>query len=186
MKKLLFAILVLIAANVAKAQDNVYLRTGIMYEGKIERITDSSLTIHDRASNLTLDCPFTNVSKYKYNGNRVVFADPVKAPAAGTFVRPGDELIKAANAYYGGLALTAVGVFTCIGSPLFYKYEIGDTEEVYQKKLSGQKTLLLVGAGFSIVGTIIQATAFYHIRLAGENLNIITNNNSVGIGIPLK
>jgi len=168
MKKL-FTILIILATMAANAQHSVTLKNGTVYVGTINAIYTTSIMITDdkgTAHSFLL----SDVDHYNNSGN----ATKEKPNQQGTSA--GDELIKATNKYYTGMAITMVGLITSTAGS--YAYGISDNADA-----NTQKAIVYAGIGVTIIGAIINISAFSNIAKAGHKLNAIAGKDGVGISM---
>ena len=184
MKKLLIIISFVIAGSSVSAQHFVNLTNGNVIYGKITHITDQYITIMPDDSVKVYDCPYSQIASYNI-GSGPVYLNNVKGTTSNNPLspKPGDELILASKAYYGGIITSFVGISVALIGQQVYQPDDNDTQKILEWKSSTRLASSIIGYGIAGVGMIIQLTAFSHIGKAGHRLNATANSNGVGVSM---
>ncbi len=179
MKKLFLIICLLFNLSIY-AQHTINLTNGNIIKGKITDINKKYVHIISEDSIHVYDAPYQQIVSYNAGAGEVqvnkVQVKETTSEHTPQNLSAGDELIKAANLYYAGVLVATGGVLiSTIGASVYAK----------SSNPNPNTTLAIVYAGTAVtlVGAIINFTAFSHIANAGKKFNAISGK--VGLGVSM-
>jgi hypothetical protein len=175
MKKLLLGFVILIYAISLNAQ-TTYLKNGEKIKGKIVGKTDSTVIIKT----------WNNIHYYY---NRIINISDIKvdisseSKSSSIMIKEptiGDELKMTAENKMAGSIFCMIGIGLII-TPTFMP-EPKKLEDMQNFK-DNNKTIIGIGGGLFIIGSIFHISAVNHLKIAGQKINLQTSKDGVGIKI---
>jgi hypothetical protein len=166
-----------------------YLKNGEMITGAIVSKTDTTTTIRIRHE--IFKGEHNTLSGYEYETKIIKNSDISYLKSDTSYETTlGNELIKAGQLKSAGTFFCMIGV-GLIASPYFLdapKLDINNPQayaDDLDKFNSLQKTLVGVGAGLFIVGSLFHFSSASQIKLAGKEINLQAGKDGIGVKMNL-